>query len=252
MKRISSRANPTIKHVASLASSSERERQGLFIAEGLRTCTTLCSSGIKLQQLFVTPPMVAHALKLTNDLMITEVTHPVMEKISQMTTQSGMLGVFHIPETPHALRDSGIVLAQLREPGNVGTLIRTCAAFGMRSVVLVETVDAWSPKVVQASAGALGFVDIFVMSWEELRVRKGSYKLCALVVNGGYPATDLLVTHSLLVIGNESQGVPAAWIKECDQHMTLPMPGGVIDSLNAAVAGSIALYEMMNSKALQV
>lgn len=243
MKLISSRTNPVIKQVAELSSSSERSAHQLFVAEGLRTCATLCSSGIKLQQLFVTPPMIARAQEIADDFMITEVTDSVMEKISQTTTPSGMLGVFHIPTPPATLQGGGVVLAQVREPGNVGTLIRSCAAFGMRTIVLIESADAWSPKVVQSSAGALGSVDIFVMTWAELRARKADLKLCALTVRGGHKPADLKLTGSLLVIGNESQGIPANWLADCEQRMTLPMPG-VTESLNAAVAGSIGLYEM--------
>lgn len=243
MKFISSRANPIVKQVAELSSSDERSARQLFIAEGLRTCASLCSSGIRLQQLFVTDALLAQAQKLAPDSLITHVTDPVMQKISQTSTPSGMLGVFHIPKPSSAISGPGIVLAQVREPGNVGTLIRSCAAFGMKTVVLVECADVWSHKVVQASAGVLGSVEIFVLSWPELLARQGNYKLCALVVRDGSKPADLTLDQSLLVVGNEAQGIPDAWLADCQQRMTLPMPGGT-ESLNAAVAGSIGLYEM--------
>jgi TrmH family RNA methyltransferase len=268
MKFISSRTNPIIKEVAAVATSSyERSDQQLFVAEGLRVCTTLCSSGIQVQQLFATDSMLEHAKKLvdvsdlarrvspkpekrgeggraTTDVsQICHVTDEVMSKISQATTPSGLLGVFHIPKPAALPHGPGIVLAQVREPGNVGTLIRSCAAFGMKTVVLVESADVWSPKVVQATAGALGSVNIVVCSWSELLARKGNLQLCALVVSEGSNPADLDLSTSLLVVGNEAQGIPDAWLADCEQRMTLPMPGGA-ESLNAAVAGSIGLYEM--------
>lgn len=243
MNFISSRTNHIVKQVAELSSSDVRSARRLFIAEGLRTCSTLCESGLKLQQLFVTQSLVAQAHELVDDHLITQVTDPVMEKISQATKPSGMLAVFHMPTPPVTIPGAGIVLAQVREPGNVGTLIRSCAAFGMKSVILVESADVWSPKVVQATAGALGAVSLFVISWQELLERKGQLKLCALTVEGGNNPSNLDLGESLLVIGNEGHGIPESWIGDCQQRMTLPMPGGT-ESLNAAVAGSIGLYEM--------
>jgi len=241
MNYITSRTNETIKRIASLANSRERAHYQLFLAEGLRVCTTLCTSGMRLNHLYITEQMTAHAQQLAPDAVITVVSPHVMEKISQATTPSGIVGVFHIPPSPTTLQGPGIVLAQVREPGNVGTLIRSCAAFGMRTVIIVDSADVWSHKVVQASAGTLGSVDIFVMSWNELIERKGSYRLCALIVSGGNAPHALDCTNSLLVVGNEAHGIPDAWIRDCEQKLTLPMPGNT-ESLNAAVAGSLGLY----------
>lgn len=244
MRLITSRTNPVIKQVAELTSARERTFQQLCIVEGVRTCTTLLnSSRMKLHQLFVTEPMIAQAKTVAPEHMITEVADSVMEKISQTSSSSGMLGVFHIPQPTSALTGPGLVLAQVRDPGNVGTLIRTAAAFGMKSIILIESADVWSPKVLQATAGAVGSLDIFIMSWEELCMKVDKEKLCALVVRGGKQASEVKLAHSFLVVGNESQGIPPTWLADCRQKMTVAMPGEV-ESLNAAVAGSIALYEM--------
>lgn len=242
MKIIESRQNPEVKGIVALHERKNRIARKLYIAQGLRTCATLLKSGQKLKNFYVTYRMLDHARDLVDEKLITVVTDEVMEKIGTTENPSGMLGVFVLPEqtATHHL-DTGIVLARITDPGNMGTLIRSCAAMGHRTVVIVEGADAWSPKVVQASAGTLGMVNIINISWPELLAIKKDKKLCALVVSGGKKPTEVDLTSMLFVIGNEAQGIPAEWIAECDTTLTLPMPGNA-ESLNAAIAGSIALY----------
>lgn len=219
-----------------------RRAQKRYIAQGLRVCASLLQSGQKLQHLYATSSMLDQAQKLVSDHAITLVTDEVMEKISTTESPSGLLGVFLLPEPPKdKTLTSGVVLAQVTDPGNMGTLIRSCAAMGHKTVVIIEGTDAWSPKVVQASAGTLGMVHIMCMSWSDLLAAKQNTKLYALIVDGGKNPNQLDFTDTLLVVGNEASGIPAQWIADCDETLTLPMPGHA-ESLNAAIAGSIALY----------
>lgn len=246
MKLISSRTNPVVKQLVELTSARERDRQRLCIAEGLNTCATLMqSSKIRLQQFFVTAPMVDRAQQLVSDNMITQVSDSVMQKISQSCSPSGILGLFHIPEqsTKKNLSGPGLILAQVRDPGNVGTLLRSAAAFGITCVILVESADVWSSKVIQATAGTIGALDIFVMNWQEICELIPAEHLCALVVRDGQPPANLTLSHSFLIVGNESQGIPDSWLSQCGHRMTLPMTGNA-ESLNAAIAGAIGLYEI--------
>ena len=135
----------------------------------------------------------------------------------------------------------GLVCANIQDPGNLGTLIRTSVAMGKKSIVLIDSADAWSHKVVQASAGAIGFIKIFNLSWQELKKYKNKFKLCALVSNGGQKPTKENTNNALFVIGNEANGIPKQCINDCDMQITLPMPGKT-ESLNAAICGSIILY----------
>lgn len=242
MKEITSRFNDEIKEVAGLAQAKERKKLKQFIAEGLRTCSTLINSPIELVQLYATQsayPSIAH---LVHEHDVTLVSPHVFEKMSQATTPSGILGVFTIPKppTPGPLQP-GMVLARISDPGNMGTLIRTCAALNIASVVIVEGTDPWSPKVVQASAGTIGNVSISSLRWDEVCAHKGTLKLAALVTKGGKKPQDIDSNTTLFVVGNEAEGIPQEWLSMCDIKVTLPMPGNV-ESLNAAIAGSIALY----------
>ena len=242
MKSIHSRTNPLIAHVSSLAHKKGRAQHRQFGAEGIRACTTLIKSGIKPLHLFITNELVQEAQDLVDADRIVIVPDHVMAKISTTKTPSGFLGQFEIPAEPSPDQlSAGIVLAGIANPGNMGTLIRTAAALECTSIVIIGGADPWSPKVVQASAGTLGMVLIFPWKWEQLLRHKKDYALYALTAQGGKNPTALSLRNNFLVVGSEAHGIPSLWQAECDARITLPMPGGT-ESLNAAIAGSIALY----------
>ncbi len=241
---ITSRANPLVQQYAGLKTGQERYAQSLFIAEGMRICTTLHDHGMVLRHILYTAEHEAQILKLFPLECCVRVTSQIIEKLATTETPSGIVGVFEIPEEPNAATiTAGLVLAEISTPGNMGTLIRTAAAMGVKSVVVIEGSDPWSPKVVQATAGAIGAVTLFQWSWKELveYSNAANIPLCALLVTDGKPPHEIPLNKSLLVVGNEAHGLPAAWQKECAYGMTIPMPGHT-ESLNAAIAGSIALY----------
>jgi TrmH family RNA methyltransferase len=246
MKTISSVHNPEVKDIAQLQTTKGRNTQNKFIAEGIRVCSTLISSKVKLIQLYATQANKDYVYALASEDKVTLVTEQVMNKISSSTTPSGILGVFAIPNKP-LFKDlsQGLVLCQIADPGNMGTLIRSCIAMGVKTIVKIEGADIWSPKVVQATAGTIGQVNIFDISWAELVKNKGAFNLCALVVFGGNAPQEIDFTNSLLVVGNEANGIPSEWLQDCQDKLTLPMPGNT-ESLNAAIAGSIALYLAFN------
>ena len=161
-----------------------------------------------------------------------------MKKLSQASTPSGILGIFEIPEKSEKLT-SGIVLAQISDPGNMGTLIRTAAAMDLKTVVIVEGADPWSFKVVQSTAGNIAMVNVFQWNWDKLLQKKKGFNLIALVVKNGKILKK--EENFLLVVGSEAHGIPKKWINDCNQLVTLDMPGK-IESLNASIAGAIAMY----------
>jgi TrmH family RNA methyltransferase len=242
IKKIDSTANPIIKHVVQLQSTKHRAKLQEFIAEGFKTISTLITTGSKLITLFVTEECLYDAQQLISDKQIIIVSDSVLEKISTSVNPSGFLATFAIPAQPSFDKlEAGIILAQIGDPGNMGALIRTAAAMNKKTVVCIETVDPWNPKVVQATAGAIASVDIFCINWDDLMLNKKDLRLCALVATEGKNPDTVNLKDALIVVGNEGTGIPATWIAQCDEQITLPMPGK-FESLNAAVAGSIALY----------
>lgn len=241
MKSITSVHNPKIKDIIALHSASQRQKEGLFLAEGLRTIITLAQS-IKPVTLFVTEKMIHQAQALVDQDDICIVSDSVMHKISTTTTAPGIIGVFAIPKPKQPLTE-GLVLADITDPGNVGTLIRTAVACNVKTVVTVEGTDIWSPKVVNATAGSIASVAIYRYTWSELieRKRASSLKLYGLIVSGGASIRTVDKKDALLVVGNEAHGIKPEWLRDCDYTITLPMAPHT-ESLNAAIAGSIALY----------
>jgi len=244
MKQIKSRQNPEIKSTYALRKSEERKKQKAFIAEGERACITLIQSQAQPRALYVTEKNLGRISPYVDEKDIRLVTSPVMEKVSQATTPSGILGVFEMPLAPSIDKlNAGIVLTNISDPGNMGTLIRTCAAMDAQSIVIVGGTDPWSFKVVQATAGYIVNTHLFQWSWNELtaNTKKKGLLLAALVPSGGKKSDVLKKEETLLVVGGEAHGIPEGWLADCNEFITLTMPGK-IESLNVAVAGSIALY----------
>lgn len=244
MKEISSRHNPLVKEICDLHDAKGRKAARKFIAEGQRVIASLLDAGMPLDQLLVSAHMVEKGHALVASDRITLVDDIVMKKMSASVTPSGILGIFHMPPalSPQDM-GPGLVLAQVADPGNMGTMIRTCAALNIPNVVIVEGTDPYSPKAVQASAGALALVRIFIMSWQELIEHKKNLSLYALVVSGGSSLVDINPVKSLLVVGSEAHGIPDVWLADCEHKVTIAMPGHV-ESLNAAIAAGIALYQV--------
>jgi TrmH family RNA methyltransferase len=145
-----------------------------------------------------------------------------------------------------------IVLAGLQDPGNVGTILRSAEAFGASGVLsLTGTVSAWNPKAVRASAGSLFRLPLLAVSAEECiaRLRAAGVKIFSTAVKGAEAVDRIdLAGPVALVIGNEGNGVPPELAAEADGAVTIPCPGPV-ESLNAAIAASVLLYEASRQRA---
>lgn len=257
MRTILSRSNAEIQCVFGLQKAKNRAAEQCFIAEGVRACTTLLKNGIELVAFYATEALIdtaheiidehlsAHDTTLSKQIatdVIVLVNQPIMEKISTAKTPSGLLGVFRIPsQQPPEKLSAGLVLVDISDGGNMGTLIRSATAVNAPSIVIVGGIDPWNPKVVQASAGTIGAIPLFCWTWQELIAHKRHLQLYALVVSGGSPLEIITPHNALLVIGSEAHGLSDAHLQDCDHSITLTMPGNT-ESMNAAAAGSIALY----------
>lgn len=244
MKIINSLENSLIKSIVRLHTAKGRHEQCKFIAEGVRVCQALVQAQVACEHVLVTEDTLEQVeqLGLIADKLI-QVTAAVMKKVSASTTPSGVLGVFKIPQVrvPEQL-SSGLVLLQIADPGNMGTLIRTSVAFGLNQIIIIEGADPWQPKVVQSTAGTIGQAQIINMSWQELVAHTKRPELCALVPRGG-EIIKAGIQPGLLVVGSEAHGIVPEWLAQCEQKLTLPMPGQA-ESLNAAITGAIALYKL--------
>lgn len=242
IRKILSHTNSLVQNVVKLHSAKYRNELQEFIAQGERTISTLISAGHVPTALFVVEDDLNSAKKLATHDNIIIVAPSIMEKISTSKSPSGMLATFKIPAQPsYDQIGSGIVLVELQDPGNAGTLIRTAVAMGKKTAIFVDSVDAWNPKVVQSTAGAIGMINVFCMSWDELLAHKGNIPLCALILSQTNNPRDADLSNALIVVGNEGNGLARQRVGQCEEKMALDMPGG-FESLNASIAGSIALY----------
>lgn len=252
---ITSVDNIIIKQLVLLQSAKRRREFGSFLAEGVRCIRTLLDSGTSVEHIFITEQSASLVEQLTplDQSQVTIVSERVMRKISQASTPSGMLARFRMPGKKEFVpKIKSLVLSQLQDPGNMGTLIRTAVALDITSIVILSgSTDPWSYKTVQASAGTVGYADIYEMDWKEFLECKnalaGSLTLGLVVSNGLSPrAIQLLDQHTsiFLLVGSEAHGLSQEQIRSCDTLVTLPMPSNKTESLNAAIAGSIALYQL--------
>lgn len=242
IKLISSADNALVKKALKYKEPRNRDQLQRCLVEGVRAVETFLSSSYTINRLYISQKNLGWAQQHCPQEAIVLVTDQLMQKLSSTVSPSGIIGLFDIPE-PHPLSElqSGLVLANIQDPGNMGTLIRTATALN-QCVVIIEGVNPYNPKVIQSSAGTIAHAKLFKMSWEELIGQKRDLQLAGLVVQGGLPIQQIDSQRSrLLVIGNEAHGLPDVWEQQCDEKITLPMPGNT-ESLNAAVAGSIALY----------
>lgn len=244
IKNMTSTHNPIIKQIAALDEKKYRKELLLFKAEGVRTVTTLLASKLQCKYLLATHE---HAAILNEHPEVKErylIDTAIAQKITSTQTPSGVFGIFHIPtqQLPVQL-SAGLVLAQISDPGNFGTLVRTSVAMGFNQIICVETTDPWSPKAILSTAGTIGQADIIQCTWSDLVNHAARPKLCAMVVEQGKTPEQLPNEPLLLVVGNEAHGLSEVWEKACEERLTLPMPGKA-ESLNAAIAGCIALYEL--------
>jgi TrmH family RNA methyltransferase len=238
---ITSLQNPLIKKIRKLQQKKFRDKYQLFMAEGARCCTTLAQQ-LPLKYLFVTQKLLEFAKTITDSLIIIIIVPDyIMNSLSTSATPSGIIGIFNILPSPNIQDLShGIVLANITNPGNMGTIIRTAAAINAPSVVIIDGVDHWHPRVIQASMGTIACINIFICDWQTL-IKYKKVPLHALVVDSNDTVEANKSIKSLLVVGNEAHGIPHQWLDDCEKHITLPMPGNT-ESLNASVAASIALY----------
>jgi len=236
---ITSLDHALVKRLVRLHQARHRRDDGHFIAEGRRTIAAFLAGGWRPALVLVRSGEEIPAQWPATRAMSARVA----EKLSQAATASGYLALFPVPPPRPALASAGgLVLVEIADPGNLGTLLRSAAAFAIPQLTLVGGADPFAHKTVQASAGALGALALSLLPADSgPQALAGGAPLCALVVSGGADPATLARRARWLVVGSEAHGLRADWLTGCSERVTLAMPGAV-ESLNAAVAGSLACY----------
>lgn len=257
---ITSNQNPKVRRVRELLSKrSERDASGAFIVEGVRLVEEAFSSGWPVElalfsgQLSMRGQQALGRLAGTNT-EVEEIAAYLMDGLTDTETSQGILAVIRRKEVslPPA-GDFFIIADAIHDPGNLGTLIRTCAAAGVDGLLLTPgSVDPFAPKVLRAGMGAQFRLPIQQADWDAIAAgfhnRPQPVRILLSDVEGGQPCwqTDLRAPLAL-VIGSEAEGVSSAARQIADDRIHIPMPGRS-ESLNAAIAAGILIFEVVRQR----
>lgn len=251
MEKITSVQNNKVKHVAALKDTKARKQSGLFIAEGRKLVGELVRCGILPIRCFVREgSQLPHGI---GECEVFEVTDAVMKKMSALTTPQDVIAIAKEPQkTEKADQDFIIALDNIQDPLNMGAILRSAEAFGVKTVVLGRgCADPYSQKTLRGAMGSVFRLDIFMCDLKEYLLQKKSQGFCIIGtgLDKSYVTVDKLSQSSkkVAVIGNEGGGISLEIRDVCDFGMFIPMTGQN-ESLNAAVAASIIMWENQRQK----
>ncbi len=246
MKYITSSDNPEIKNISKLKEKKFREESNLFLAEGENLVKTLKISNLQIEKLFITEDSEFDYDGLGVQPIV--VTQAVMKKISDTITPQGVLAVVKKPEFRSEISSKSLVLDNINDPGNLGTIIRTAAACEYETLILIDCADPFSPKAVRASMGGIFFVNILEMNRSRFFKFIDENPLNLIVADmAGEDVFNFKRTDPFaLVLGNEANGVGTDIKEIANDSISLPMSANM-ESLNVAVSAGILMY-ILNSK----
>lgn len=261
-REITSFSNATVKLLRSLRDKKARREQGLFLAEGLRILAEARDCG-KLPEIIAycsagqLHPLAAEivAAAEANGADVIATSSDILSKMSGKDNPQAILGAYRQPDTSLRAIDRAasplwIVAQSLRDPGNIGTILRSGDATAAGGLILLdESADPFSVEAVRASMGAIFTQQLATARWEEFIdwLREGPGQLVGTSLRTDQDYLEAVYRPPcFLLVGNESQGLPASYEEQCDLLVKMPMMGRA-DSLNAAVAASVMAFQVRAS-----
>jgi TrmH family RNA methyltransferase len=253
---ITSTANPRIKELVRLRERRERDRSGLFLIEGYRELRRAVDGGVSLVEVWCCPALylgqnetaLVGAARARGAEVI-EASEAPFRKASYRDRPEGLLAVARqFPTGPTPLL---LVVEGIEKPGNLGTMMRTAEAAGAAALIVCDpTTDPFNPNVVRASLGTLFSLPLAVaatpaaIAWLHAR----GIRTVATTPSAAQPHWQADLTGAIaVVVGSEQYGLSPAWIQEATEQVLIPMPGSV-DSLNAAMAAGVVLFEAVRQR----
>jgi RNA methyltransferase, TrmH family len=252
---ITSSQNPKLKLVRSLQGrAKERHEAGMFVIEGVRLVEEAVRVNWPFQFVLFSDGLNERGKELlntltTNRIEVEETSGDLLQNVSETKTPQGILAVLKLNQLPISSSPNFLLIPdQIRDPGNLGTLLRTAAAAGVQAVLLPpETTDAFAPKVLRAGMGAHFRLPVHSMTWEEIHECVKNMRVYLADMNGqSCWETDLRQPLALMV-GSEAEGASEEAQRLAMQKISIPMPGEV-ESLNAGVAGSVLMFEVIRQR----
>lgn len=243
--RITARKNPLIQQVRRLVSSrKEREKAGLFVADGTKLLQEAVRYCPGLDTVFLTDGVQAD---VPQNVKCVRVPEEIMAYISPMETPQGALFLCRLPQGREFRPEAGMLLLDgIQDPGNIGTILRTADALNVKVALLEGCADPYSHKVVRASMGAVFRAEVVQTTWEAAKAACGKAGIPIAVTALSDRASDLRqadVGKMAVVIGSEGRGVRREVLEAADAELIIPM-NAHCESLNAAVAAAIVMWQM--------
>lgn len=237
-----------VKYIQTLGQKKFRQQEGMFIAEGPKVVAELLQAVPgHLTELFALPDWVAANRSLPANIVVHEITEADLEKISQLSTPNKVLAVikqFDNAALPDAERKLVLVLDDIRDPGNMGTIIRIADWFGISEIVCsMGCADIYNPKVVQSTMGSIARVHVTYTDLPGWLIRNKGVKCYAAMLEGKNINTIEKVKEGIIIIGNEGQGISDEVAALVHEKVTIVRKGNA-ESLNAAVATGIILSHL--------
>jgi TrmH family RNA methyltransferase len=255
---ITSPSNPKVQFIRALQSRARnRRKEGAFVVEGVRLAEEALAAGWPARLVLHTRDLDTRGEEVVHgfaqqDVEIALVDERVMQAAADTVTPQGILAVLSMQTVPLPQELDFVLISDgVRDPGNMGTMLRTAAAAGVRAFLLPSgTVDPFSPKVVRAAMGAHFRIPILALSWEDMRafIEANALYVHLAMARAGEAYTEADFRRpTALIVGGEAEGAGASASTLAHKSIHIPMPGK-IESLNAAVAAAILMFEVVRQR----
>ena len=260
MQLITSKDNEIIKHIKKLSEKKYRDQNNCYIIEGIKLVEEAIQEKARIEKIVICEELNKTS-EISKDLMhkiakydCIYVTEKIFKTISQVMNPQGILAVINKNNENNVIRyDEDIIVAldDIQDPGNLGTILRTVDSVGLKQLIVSKgTADAYNPKVVRSTMGAIFRVNVIEV--ENLKetieiIRKNNYNLLVTSLQTNDSVYDINYHRKVIVIGNEANGVSKEIQDIADNRVKIPMLGKT-ESLNASVATGVILYEYVRQK----
>lgn len=239
---ITSLNNPTIKEISKLKNKKYRDLTNTYLVEGDHLIEEAYKNNL------LTKIILLEDATCNYDIEKIYVTKEVMKKLTELDTPNKIIGIVK-ENTPLPIGNKILILDNIQDPGNLGTIIRSSVAFDIDTIVLSpNTVDTYNPKVIRSTQGMIFYTNIITLKLKEFidEIKTKNYTIFGTNVRNGKNIKEITLPEKFaLVLGNEGQGVSKEIESLCDDNIYIKM-SSKCESLNVSVATSILLYEVYN------
>lgn len=261
MKIISSKDNEIVKHIKKLKDKKYRDENNEYIVEGVKLVEEAVKENAPIKKIIICED-TTRTYEIPTNIMLEiaryeciYVTDKIFSSITQVTNPQGIMAIIEKnieKETIDFSQDIIVMLDDVQDPGNLGTILRTVDSIGLNQIIVSKgTADAFNPKVVRSTMGAifrLKIIESENLAQTIREIRKHHYKLVVTSLQTENSIYDIDFNKKIIVIGNEANGVSKEIQEMADEKVKIPMLGKT-ESLNASVAAGIVMYEYVRQKA---